>query len=132
MKTIIFLIISSIFIPLFSEANSKEKLIIPALSGTYEGRVFNGDNMDPVLTTLFINQLGQVIGKYAMGEETGLEIGELSNLKMEGDYTFVFDWKDKYGTGTLRLLFSSDYKTFYGFWGKTKSETVLPWNGIKK
>jgi hypothetical protein len=132
MKAIISLILWCILLPLFTVANAKVQPSLSVLSGTYEGRVFNGDNMDPVLTTFFIDESGQVLGKYAMGEETGLEVGVLTNLRMEGDYTFVFDWKDRYGTGILRILFSSDYKVFYGLWGKTQSDTLLPWNGIKR
>lgn len=132
MKKSILLVIMCIFVPLVAIAENKSQIILPAIAGTYEGIVLNGNDMDPVLTTFFLNESDQIVGKYAMGEEAGLEVGELSNLRMDGSYTVLFDWKDKYGRGVLRILFSSNYKMFYGLWGKTESETFFPWNGAKK
>lgn len=104
---------------------------LPPITGTYIGNVLNGDDMDPVLTTFYLNDSGNIVGKYAMGEEAGLELGSLSDFRTEGSYTIVVNWKDKYGSGVLRMLFSSDYSLFYGLWGASESDTSLPWNGLK-
>lgn len=102
------------------------------ITGAYEGRAFNGEGMDPVSTMFFLNAKDKIVGKYVLDAADSFVTGELSNLRTEGDFTVVADWKDKDGTGVLRILFSADYKIFFGFWGKTKSDTSQPWNGIKK
>lgn len=135
MKKLMWLLLACFVFPPLAIAENKmetEQIKLLPIVGTYDGRVSNGDDMDPVLTTFFLNESGQIVGKYAMGEEAGLEVGELSNFRIDGDYTFVVDWKDKYGTGVLRMLFSSNYGLFYGLWGKSQLETSLPWNGVKK
>ena len=136
MKKLIWLLLFSLIYSASSIAESDKgqsnQGTYPPIIGTYNGNVFNGNDMDPVLTTFFLNDSGQIIGKYAIGEETGLELGKLSNLRTEGNYTIVVDWKDKYGSGVLRMLFSSDYWMFYGLWGKSKTNTSLPWNGVKE
>lgn len=128
------LIITLIYsVPLFAE-DKQASTYQPATNiiGSYEGNVFNGDDMDPILTIFFLNNSGELVGKYAIKEDNGLEEGELSNFRMESNYTVVVDWKDNYGTGVLRMLFASNYKIFYGFWGELDTETSLPWNGIQQ
>lgn len=70
-----------------------------AIVNTYEGEVLSGGKMIPVSTSFSQNQSGQIVGLYTMKETTGLEKGELSNLRMKGAYTAVFEWEDQYGTG---------------------------------
>lgn len=108
-----------------------KKYNFSAISGNYNGKVFNGTDMDLVLTSFFKNESGVIVGKYTMFEDNRKELGVLSNLRSEGDYTIVADWKDKYGSGILRMLFSSDYKVFHGFWGRN-NKTSLPWHGVKE
>lgn len=133
MMRLMWLLIVCFTFPSFAIAEDKsaeERADYPSIAGTYVGSVFNGDDMDPVLTTFFLDGSGQIAGKYAIGEEAALEVGELSNFRTEGNYTFVADWKDRYGTGVLRVLFSSNYRVFYGLWGASESDTSMPWNGV--
>ena len=99
---------------------------------TYEGQVFNGDNMDPILTTFTIEDGKKLKGAYVIEDETGLESGNLSDCQLEGLYTVTCMWTDKYGTGLARILFSSDYRSFHGYWGQSSDTTFLPWNGVRK
>jgi hypothetical protein len=101
----------------------------PVLHWTFQGDVFNGDDMDPVLTTFVQMEDGGFSGTYEMGEEDGLEIGTLSELKWESQYLLKCTWEDKYGSGRLLILFSADYEMFQGFWGIKDDETYYPWNG---
>lgn len=109
----------------------KQALVHPIL-GAYQGKVFNGDDMDPVITSFYQDESGKLVGQYAMGEENGLEIGELFNIRIEKHDLVLADWRDKYGAGVVRLLFSADYQSFNGFWGEVEAETLLPWNGSKE
>ena len=135
MKPIFIALLLCILLPTIATAdddiNNQPGTDISQIAGTYTGVVFNGDNVDQVMTTLLFNESGELVAEYAMGEEAGLAMGKLSNFRREGEYTFVADWSDKYGTGVLRMLFSSNFKLFYGLWGKTSNDTILPWNGIK-
>ncbi len=102
----------------------------PAIA-TYEGLVFNGDNMDALLTTFTVDGKS-ISGTYVIEEEAGFETGNLNSCKFEGEYTVTCLWTDKYGSGFARILFAADYRAFNGFWGQTPETTVFPWNGIRK
>ena len=102
----------------------------PAIA-TYEGQVFNGDDMDPLLTTFTVDGKN-ISGTYVIEEEDGFETGKLSDCKFEGEYTVTCIWSDKYGSGFARILFAADYRAFNGFWGNTADATVFPWNGVRK
>lgn len=104
----------------------------PPILATYEGQVFNGDDMDSILTTFSIEDGKQLSGTYVVEEETGMETGKLSDCKLEGAYTVTCTWQDKYGTGFARILFSADYRSFSGYWGQSSETTFLPWNGVRK
>lgn len=136
MKPMVIALLLCMFIPMIATADNdiyrQAGTDISQIVGTYTGVVFNGDNVDQVMTTLIFNESGELVAEYAMGEEAGLALGKLSNFRREGEYTFVANWSDKYGSGVLRMLFSSNFKLFYGLWGKTSKDTTLPWNGIKK
>ena len=115
-----------------STAQAQERTAKPVIRGTFQGQVYNGDDMDPVFTTFKPNANGEMSGTYAMGEEDGLELGTLSEFEWEGPYTLKCKWKDKYGTGTLRILFSAEYRMFRGFWGESEVTAFLPWDGVKQ
>jgi hypothetical protein len=102
----------------------------PAIA-TYEGQVYNGDNMDPLLTTFTVDGKN-LSGTYVVDEESGPETGSLSNCKFESEFSVLCTWTDKYGSGFARMLFSADYRAFNGFWGQTSDATVFPWNGVRK
>ena len=72
---------------------------------------------------------GELKGTYKITEEDGVEQGCLSDFKWEDDYVLVCTWKDKYGSGTLRMLFSVDLSAFRGFWGEDAKSTLLRWDG---
>ena len=55
-------------------------------------------------------------GEYTMKEESGDEVGSLELETRVDDDVFVFSWTDKYGTGRLKMLFSGDKRSFFGFW----------------
>ena len=102
------------------------------IMATYEGQVYNGDNMDSVLTTFAIVAEKSLSGTYVVEEESGLESGNLTDCQFEGGYTVTCTWIDKYGKGTARILFASDYRSFSGYWGNSADTTMFPWNGVRK
>jgi hypothetical protein len=103
-----------------------------AIIATFEGQVFNGDNLDPLLTTFFFENGKKLRGTYVVEAEEGMDSGELFDCHLEGTYTVVCTWKDSQGTGIARMLFSADYRSFNGYWGKSGDTTVFPLNGVRK
>lgn len=116
---------------LSSHAISGDSDLFANVEGIYEGSLFSGADMDPVITS-FQFENGQLSGKYAMGEEEGLALGSLADIQVESPYSLSMTWTDKYGEGTLRILFSEDYQAFNGFWGYSETPVRLPWSGIKR
>ena len=125
-----------IFIAVISGSNAaqaqSDQAPPPPILATYEGQVFNGDDMDSILTTFSIDDGKQLSGTYVVEEETGMETGKLSDCKLESAYTVTCTWQDKYGSGFARILFSADYRSFGGYWGLSSDTTFLPWNGTRK
>lgn len=128
-RGIVCLMLGLICAPCYAQNDAAPPLPIVA---TYEGQVFNGDNMDPILTTFVIEDGKKLVGTYVVEEETGFESGNLSDCQLEGTYTVTCTWNDKYGSGFARILFSADYRSFSGYWGQSSDTTFLPWNGQRK
>ncbi len=125
--------IALITILLFSTAVfSDDADLLAKFAGTFEGSLFNGSDMDPVITSFSLNDKGELSGKYAMGEEKSIELGTLEDIHIESAYSISMTWKDKYGEGTLRILFSEDYQVFWGFWGDSETPAAITWNGLRK
>ena len=101
------------------------------LAGRYEGQVMNGDDLDPVLTVFERTASGKWVGTYAIEQEDGIEAGSLDNCEWETVRLLLCRWRDSAGAGAVRLLFSSDYNAFRGFWGETPDTTLMLWDGVK-
>lgn len=129
---ILFVLIFSVAVIADDTTKGDKPKTDPFITGIYKGHVFNGDGLDPVLTTIKVNKDGVLYGKYAISDGNSIVFGKLSNFRSEGKYTIAIDWKDKYGSGVLRVLFSANYRYFYGYWGKSDSDTRFPWEGVRK
>ncbi|MDC0598909.1 hypothetical protein OAP18_03635 [Gammaproteobacteria bacterium] len=113
----------------FSAEPSNFQLIV----GTYSGEVFNGSNLDPVETTFMLLPDGGLRGTYRVyDDEDGIVEGTISNAFQEKDRMYSFEWTDKYGEGIFILTFSTNYKSFNGYWSNYSTDSQLPWTGIKK
>lgn len=110
----------------------KNKIDLTALEGNYQGHVWNGGDTDPVFTIFRLTADKKLSGSYSIKEEGGIERGTLSEFKWESDYVLVCRWQDRYGEGTLRILFSADLSTFRGFWGTNSETTLFQWDGAKQ
>ena len=102
------------------------------LGGGYEGQVYNGDGRDSVLTVFSRGADGTWTGSYVLGAEEDIETGTLDGCGWETSLLLVCRWNDRYGTGFARLLFSSDFRAFRGFWGNTMDALILPWDGARE
>jgi hypothetical protein len=101
------------------------------LPGTYTGEVFNGSDMDPVVTTFVLQPSGRLTGSYEVDEENGAYSGTLSNILFEDARTISMEWTDKFGEGLAVMEFSGDFSSFVGEWTNKDGENPLPWRGHK-
>jgi hypothetical protein len=101
------------------------------LPGTYNGEVFNGNDMDPVVTTFTLEPSGRLTGFYEVEEENGAYKGTLSNIIFDDVRTISMEWTDKFGEGLAVMEFSSDFSSFVGEWTNKDGENPLPWRGSK-
>ena len=129
-KSIVLMLV--LFCSVAPVAFAEQQFAIQSIVGTYEGSVFSGNAMYPVLTSFSLDESGTISGRYVIDEEDGLENGTLIKFRFESQYSVSMMWNDKYGQGILRVIFSGDYSSFVGFWGNDKISTSLPWNGIKQ
>ena len=101
------------------------------LAGVYHGEVYNGANLDPVVTTFTLQSSGRLIGEYTVSDENGAYSGRISNIVFEDSRTIGLEWTDKFGEGFAVMQFASDFQSFAGEWSGKDSSSALPWNGKK-
>ncbi len=102
-----------------------------ALAGVYHGEVYNGADLDPVVTTFTLEPSGRLVGKYVVGEENGEYNGHLSNVVFGDTHTITLEWTDKFGEGFAVMEFADDFESFAGEWSSKDGTNPLPWNGKK-
>lgn len=101
-----------------------------AIAGTYRGEALNGGDLDPVTTTFRLTG-GRLTGEYVVDDEAGTFQGTISNAFFE-DGVLRVEWTDRDGEGYAELSFSSDFRSFEGFWGSYDSPNESPWTGEKQ
>src|SRR5688572_11703064 len=102
-----------------------------ALAGTYRGEVYNGADLDPVVTIFTLDASGRLSGEYTVSEENGTYSGRLSNVVFEDLRTITLEWTDQFGEGFAVMEFSQDFDSFAGEWSSKDSTSGLPWTGKK-
>ena len=130
MKTTHSILLSMILVPgiAYAVENSDHSRI----TGRYTGMVYNGRDMDPVVTTFYVQPDGRLRGNYSAEDETGLVEGTISNaINVEGR-TFTFEWTDKYGEGQAIMVFSIDFSSFNGYWTNYSDTEQFEWSGSKE
>lgn len=100
--------------------------------GTFHGEVFNGDDLDDVVTTIQMDQSGRLSGSYHVDEEAGAYSGRLSNFRFIDAYTLEMEWTDKFGEGYALLEFSRDFNSFVGGWSTLDQPRLQHWDGRKQ
>ncbi|HWK55074.1 MAG TPA: hypothetical protein VNR18_11935 [Hyphomicrobiales bacterium] len=102
------------------------------LAGTYVGEVYNGADLDPVITEFILQPTGRMTGSYSVDEEDGAFSGTLSNILFEDERTISLEWTDKFGEGFAIMEFSRDFSSFTGEWTGKDGTNPLPWTGEKQ
>ena len=103
---------------------------LEAIVGVYRGEAANGGDLDPVTTTFRIASR-RLTGEYAIDDENGTFQGTISNAFFE-DGVLKVEWTDRDGEGYAELAFTSDFRSFEGFWSSYESPNENPWTGVKQ
>jgi hypothetical protein len=106
--------------------------ILPEFAGRYTGDVYNGDDLDPITTTLRLAAGNRLTGEYLVQAEQFDYEGVISNIVFEDDYSMTGEWTDRFGEGLFHLEFSRDFSGFTGYWTSFDSDAQLPWNGKRQ
>lgn len=101
------------------------------LAGTFQGEVFNGSDLDPVITIFSLDEYGRLSGSYTVDEELGAYSGILSNIIFDDERSLSMEWTDKFGEGFAIMEFNRDFTAFSGAWTDKNSDNSQPWNGKK-
>lgn len=112
--------------------HAEENSDFSRMAGKYVGEVFNGNDMDPVVTTFFVTPDGRLKGNYVAEDEIEIVDGTISNAFNVEGRTYSFEWTDKYGEGIAVLVFSEDYNSFTGYWTDSSGSTEQPWSGTRQ
>ncbi len=102
------------------------------MAGRYVGEVYNGNDMDPVLTSFIVLSDGRLRGNYTAEDEMEIVDGTISNAVLVEGRTYSFEWTDKYGEGKAVLVFSEDFSSFNGYWTNYTDSTQFEWTGTKQ
>ncbi len=128
LRSIFLFAVASLVAAAYAQSESKPAAIV----ATFEGHIFNGNRMVPGLTTFTIQDGNRLSGTYVIEDENGAEAGSLSAFQWEGSHTVNCIWRDKDGSGHLRILFSADFRSFRGYWGNSADTTSFPWDGVRE
>tara|TARA_B110000261_G_scaffold158654_1_gene195278 strand:+ start:175 stop:1086 length:912 start_codon:yes stop_codon:yes gene_type:complete len=96
--------------------------------GTYRGEIWSNGQPTIGVTLFSRDSAKKLSGSYSFGSNTGLlrnclEIGTSQELACE--------WKDKYGSGSMKVVFSNDLKSFSGYWNFLGESDNFVWNGSR-
>lgn len=103
------------------------------ISGTYTGIATSKGVDYPASTTFSVDAQGNITGTYVIEEPQKMAGGKLEKAMILGLGSIQFEWKDDYGHGVLRVVFSEDLNSFTGNWGDDNQLTLdYKWSGKKK
>ena len=114
------------------EAGSSKTKSKYKMAGIYEGVVESGSETRTITTCIVVQSDGRVSGIYVIDQGKTTVGGHLVEFSSSDPLKASFIWQDDYGSGTLEMIFSPDYKSFSGSWTPSKEKSSYKWNGYKK
>lgn len=103
---------------------------LASYAGEFRGELLSTNEMVPALTQLRWRH-GALTGSYTFGRELD-ERGTLRDCSEPEPEVVHCEWRDEYGTGLLKLHFSSDTSYFEGEWSPEDEPALShPWTGMR-
>lgn len=120
-----------LFTMLSSATLAAEEYLPGMFAGTFHGEVYNGDDLDGVITIIELDASGRMKGEYEVDEEAGAYKGRLSNFRFIDAHTIEMEWTDKFGEGYALMEFARDFNSFIGGWSTADQPRLQHWDGRK-
>ena len=108
MKAVIKTAASLVLAAWCSATLAAEEYLPGMFEGTFHGEVYNGNDLDAVVTTIQVDRGGRLTGEYEVAEENGAYKGRLSNFRFVDAHTVEMEWTDKFGEGYALMEFARD------------------------
>lgn len=100
--------------------------------GSYAGSVYSGGDFSDITTVLKLNNAGELFGSYEFEDGEGSTKGVLSQAEVLAEMVLAFAWTDKYGQGSLVVLFAADLSSFVGYYGESYESASDLWTGLRR
>ncbi|MBA3033727.1 MAG: hypothetical protein KKF85_06940 [Gammaproteobacteria bacterium] len=104
----------------------RDAVIMQRYVGTYEGTLISSGTTS-VITKLFPSGSGGLQGRYLMvyGREIGarVERGSLGPCLVPASREILCIWRDRFGIGSLSMLFDAEATEFRGLWRSFKGQS---------
>ncbi len=104
---------------------------LPNITGRYEGQISTGTQSVSGTTEFFLSQTGSLLGTYSVRQDNKLDLGVLHDCNATGPLKIRCIWSDRFGSGDLNLLFTSDLSRFNGQWRVLGSPETYAWAGSR-
>lgn len=98
-------------------------------AGRYCGKLLSSGELLEAETSMQVDGQGHISGTYRFDDDGTTTIGTLSEVGTASGTTRTLRWFDKYGTGSLIIHFTADYRRFEGLWGPQDVAPSHTWNG---
>jgi len=99
--------------------------------GTWRGPVLNGLGIEDMTTSFSIGSDGRLAGTYHIEDDVPLD-GTLTNFRETGPCSGEFRWRDRDGSGTVRILFQPQLGRFVGRWGLDPAAPSNVFDGYRR
>ncbi len=98
--------------------------------GDYRGPVLNNGRIEQVWTDFELDAAGHLTGHYHVDDPDPFD-GALTDFHADGEYSGSFTWHDRYGAGTVHIVFDPDHGRFTGRWGTDNPLPGYVFNGYR-
>ena len=101
------------------------------VTGTFSGKI-EAVGQELTSETHFSVEDQTVNGTYSFAYKGETVEGTFISTRREEGRTLVFQWQDKFGTGTLITSFNEDCSEFSGKWGSEGKQPTHSWTGKRQ
>ena len=98
--------------------------------GPWLGPVWNGFGIQTMETEFHAGPDGMLVGHYRIHDAVSFD-GTLTEFRLTGTCEADFTWRDRDGTGTVRIRFEPELGRFIGHWGGPDPVAKLVFDGYR-
>jgi hypothetical protein len=99
--------------------------------GPWRGPVWNEIGLEKMDTDFSFAADGTLMGRYHVYDADPFD-GTLTEFRQTAHCEADFTWTDRFGTGTVHILFEPDIGRFVGEWGDKHMPPTLEFDGFRR